>query len=92
VTTPYPIPELARKGTRERLTPEAVQEVSEVDGDQDHEEDHEEPVVVVADAGREPHAVMVETRAACMAQLTVLGAIRNHDLEERNKSNTQDKQ
>ena len=62
-------------------TSKAVPEEGEVDCGQDHEEGDEESVVVVADAGGEPRAVMVKAIAACLAQFTMLSAIRNHYLK-----------
>lgn len=44
-------------------------------------------MVVVSDAGGEPHAMVVKPVATSVAELAVLGAIRNHYLLDIHKNN-----
>lgn len=49
-------------------------------------EEHKHPVVVVAHAAGEPHAVVVKTITAAIAQLAVLSVVRNHNLKLNKES------
>ena len=48
-------------------------------------EEEEEPVVVIGHAAIEPHAVVVKSGVAALAELTVLCPLWNHNLRARKK-------
>ena len=64
------------------LTPETLVEEDEVSQCKNFEEEDKETMVVVSDAGGEPHAMVVKAIAACVTQLAVLATIWNHNLKE----------